>query len=386
MTILGIFINNEIRTGANRRYLELLEGLAERGNTVRVIMNSFLDYQPEYFEKISIPVRYTRHRFPPVSLLLSHRIRCMGKELSKKTAGTEWIHLHSDIHLSAALFLKRKTGAKFCFAVRNDDITRAQILMKRGGPSLPERMMASFYILKKTIRERRIARHADLVAFLNDDDRNFFLSRTHGDESKTIVIPGNIGLPRFSDEWKNRNNSRNVKKLMYAGPLSVSKGFYLVLDLVFELKKRGFTSIKLYALGRTTKKSELFARVKELGLEEQVIFTGYVYPFPYFVDCDLFVYPTLYDSWGDVVMEAIFTGCPAIATSVAGPRDLLKYPELLFETGNVSQMADMVERAITDSEYYQKLRDLCASRIPELTFDWVERFETEMQEHSGARA
>ena len=31
MTILGIFINNEIRTGANRRYLELMEGLAERG-------------------------------------------------------------------------------------------------------------------------------------------------------------------------------------------------------------------------------------------------------------------------------------------------------------------------------------------------------------------
>ena len=379
MTILGIFMNNEIRTGANRRYLELLEGLAQRGNTVRVIMNSYLAYQPEHFEKICIPIRYKRHQFPPLSLLVSRRIRRMRNDLLHTIDGIDWIHLHSDINLSAALYLKKLTGAKFCFAVRNDDITRAHILMKMGGRSFFEKIQTSFYIVKKKIRERRIARSAELVAFLNDDDRQFFLSRTHGEAAKTIVIPGNIGLPRFTEEWKNKNKSLSVKKLVYAGPLSISKGFYLVLDLLFELKKRGFTSIKLHALGRTAKKSKLFARVKKLGLEDQVIFTGYVYPFPYFVECDLFVYPTLYDSWGDVVMESIFAGCPAIATSIAGPRDLLKYPELLFETGNVSQMADMVERVITDSDYYQKIRDLCASRIPELTFDWVERFETEMK-------
>ena len=109
MTILGIFINNEIRTGANRRYLELMEGLAERGNTVRVLMNTHLDYKPVHFERIAIPVDYTRKKFPPASLLLFFKLRAMKREILKKVAGTEWIHIHSDMNLLAALYLKKRT-------------------------------------------------------------------------------------------------------------------------------------------------------------------------------------------------------------------------------------------------------------------------------------
>jgi len=141
----------------------------------------------------------------------------------------------------------------------------------------------------------------------------------------------------------------------------------------------GRTGISMYVLGRTNNKSEVFREIKKRNLDSMFIFTGYVNPFPYFADCDLMVYPTLYDAWPDAVLEAMYTGCPAIASAVGGLPDLLKYPELLFESGNVTQMADMVERAITDPDYYQQLRNLCASRVPELTFDWVERFEAEMQ-------
>ena len=385
MTILGIFINNEIRTGANRRYLELMEGLAERGNTVRVLMNTHLDYKPVHFERIAIPVDYTRKKFPPASLLLFFKLRAMKREILKKVAGTEWIHIHSDMNLSAALYLKKRTRAKLFYAVRCNDITRARILMKQGGYSVPEKIASLVYIQKKKSREKKIARHAERITFMNHDDRNHFISRTHVAEQKTSVIPGNIGLPRFTEEWKEKNASNRVQKLVYAGALSASKGFYLLLDLLLELRKRGYPYIKLYALGRTAGKNDLFAHIKDLGLGDQIIFTGYVNPFSHFAESDLFVYPTLYDAWGDVVMEAMYTGCPAIASAVGGLPDLLKYPELLFEPGNVSHMADMVERAITDPEYYQQLRNLCASRVPELTFDWVERFEAEMKGTQGER-
>jgi len=385
MTILGIFINNEIRTGANRRYLELMEGLAERGNTVRVLMNTHLDYKPVHFERIAIPVDYTRKKFPPASLLLFFKLRAMKREILKKVAGTEWIHIHSDMNLSAALYLKKRTRAKLFYAVRCNDITRARILMKQGGYSVSEKIASLVYIQKKKSREKKIARHAERITFMNHDDRNHFISRTHVAEQKTSVIPGNIGLPRFTEEWKEKNASNRVQKLVYAGALSASKGFYLLLDLLLELRKRGYPYIKLYALGRTAGKNDLFAHIKDLGLGDQIIFTGYVNPFSHFAESDLFVYPTLYDAWGDVVMEAMYTGCPAIASAVGGLPDLLKYPELLFESGNVTQMADMVERAITDPDYYQQLRNLCASRVPELTFDWVERFEAEMKGTQGER-
>ena len=342
-------------------------------------MNTHLDYKPVHFERIAIPVDYTRKKFPPASLLLFFKLRAMKREILKKVAGTEWIHIHSDMNLLAALYLKKRTKAKLFYAVRCNDITRARILMKQGGYSVPEKIASLVYIQKKKSREKKIARHAERITFMNHDDRNHFVSRTHVAEQKTSVIPGNIGLPRFTEEWKEKNASNRVQKLVYAGALSASKGFYLLLDLLLELRKRGYPYIKLYALGRTAGKNDLFAHIKDLGLGDQIIFTGYVNPFSHFAESDLFVYPTLYDAWGDVVMEAMYTGCPAIASAVGGLPDLLKYPELLFESGNVTQMADMVERAITDPEYYQQLRNLCASRVPELTFDWVERFETEMK-------
>ncbi len=386
MIILGVFINNEIRTGANRRYLELMEGLAQRGNTVRVIMNSYLDYKPAHFERISVPVRYTRKQLFPVSLLLLLGLRGMKRDFFDKIADTEWIHIHGDMNLPGALYLKRKTGASLCYAVRCNDITRAGILIKKGGYTLREKLTARLFILKKKSRERQIARHAERIIFMNHDDLAHFLRRTGCDKARTSIVPGNIGLPRFTDEWKGKNLSTGVKHLVYAGSLSVSKGFNVLLGMLAELKARGYTEITLSALGRTGNTERLTELVRKMGLEAQVVFTGYVNPFPYFAESDLFVYPTLYDAWGDVVMEAMFTGCPAIASAIGGLPDLLKYPELLFESGNIGQMADMVERAITDREYYQRLRDLCASRIPELTFDWVERVEAVMHNAGVPRA
>ena len=385
MIILGIFINNEIRTGANRRYLELMESLAVRGNTVRVLMNTYLDYQPVHFEKISVPVNYTRKRFPPASLVLFFKLRSMKREILKRTAGTEWIHIHSDMNLSAALYLKKKTGAKLFYAVRCNDITRARILAKHCGYSAKDKTGAFFYILKKAYREKKIARHAERITIQNEGDRNIFLERTGCPATKTVVIPGKIGSKRFLPEWNNKNKSDKVKNLVYVGPLAASKGFHSVIQLMEELKKRGYSGIKMYVLGRTNNKSDIFREIKNRNLENMFIFTGYVNPFSYFADSDLMVYPTLYDAWPDAVLEAIYTGCPAIASAVGGLPDLLKYPELLFEPGNISQMTDMVERAINDKEYYHHLRSLCASRVPELTFDWVGQFETAMSGYGELR-
>jgi hypothetical protein len=69
MNILGLYLLKQIRTGGDRRYLELMEGLAERGNTVVVIMNEYFDYTPRYIKRINLPIQYTYRGFPPASYL-----------------------------------------------------------------------------------------------------------------------------------------------------------------------------------------------------------------------------------------------------------------------------------------------------------------------------
>ncbi|MDR3343232.1 MAG: glycosyltransferase [Treponema sp.] len=54
-------------------------------------------------------------------------------------------------------------------------------------------------------REKQVARYAELITVQNTIDTNRFLERTGCSESKTVVIPGNIGLPRCTSEYANKN-------------------------------------------------------------------------------------------------------------------------------------------------------------------------------------
>jgi len=379
MVILGIYANKQIRTGANRRYLELMEGLGKRGNTVRVLMSPVLEYQPMYFQRVDIPVRYNSTMALPISIRTYMAVLSMRSKLTSQLSDTECIHIHSDMYLKTALFLKKRLHATVFYAVRCDDITRAKILIKHAGYSWIEKILSFFYIHgKKKWREQAISRQADRITFLNTNDLTHFIERTGCDKHKTCVIPGNIGPPRFTPDWKLKNKSSQVTKIVYVGSISVSKGFFVLIDVMAELRRRGYDTLKLVALGRVDPDDVVFDLVRKNGLSEQVIFPGYVQPFPYLIDCDLFVYPTFYDAWGDVVMESLYAGCPAIASNIGGLPELLQYEELLFPPASKTAIVDMIERMILNPDYYQRVRTLCSSRIEELTFDWIERIEEEM--------
>ncbi len=59
MKIIGLFLNNEIRTGGHTRYLELLSGIGEKGHIVTLYKNSFLERNVDHVSTINVPFLYT---------------------------------------------------------------------------------------------------------------------------------------------------------------------------------------------------------------------------------------------------------------------------------------------------------------------------------------
>ncbi|MDR0644670.1 MAG: glycosyltransferase [Treponema sp.] len=382
MTILGIFLINEIRTGGDRRYLELLELLAERGNRIFVIMNIFLNYTPKHLTQIKLPVKYVRHRFPPASFLFCESIKKNLAFIKNKMGNMQkidFIHIHGDIYLKSAIFLKKVLQVPLFYASRCNDVDRARILRAKGGLSLKEYLFSLVYELVNRSRERQIARFADLATFQNAIDRDIFVKRTKYRIEKIIVIPGNIGLPRCKPKWENKNTSEKVQTLVYIGSLSPSKGFLDLLKALAELKERGFGGLRCYILGRTENTGQTKRFIETLNIQEMVTFEGFQDPFPYLARCDMLVYPTLYDAYPDTALEALHTGCPVIGSRVGGLPDLLKYPELLFETGDIQEIADRIEKCIREPKFYQCIRRLCAARTEAHHFDWAAQFEMAMK-------
>jgi glycosyltransferase involved in cell wall biosynthesis len=387
MTILGIYLINQIRTGGDRDYLELLEALAQRGNRVFVIFNSFLAYKPLFFTPIDLPVEYKRHHLPPASYIFKksikkHFSRIAGTLQTKGVSTIDFVHIHGDIYLKSAIFLKNHLRAPLFYASRCDDIDRARILRNHGVLSPKEYLFSFLVNTINHFRERQIAKYAGLVTFINNYDKSRFILRTKYPESKISIITNHIGLPRCTDEYKNRNKSTAVKNLIYVGSLSASKGLWELLQALSLLISKGYDFLHCYILGRTENIKQTLQLIENYKLKDFISIEGYQSPFPYFAKCDLFVNPTLYDSFSNATAESLHTGCPVIASAVGGLPDLLKYPELLFESGNIDEIADRVERCIIDNTFYQHIRSLCAERAEVHRFDWAECFEKAMTDYS----
>jgi glycosyltransferase involved in cell wall biosynthesis len=295
----------------------------------------------------------------------------------------QFIIIFGDTQLKSALYLKKKLGLPLFYAFRANDIDRAHVMRNHGGLGMGDFLFSLLYEPVNRHREKKVARHAELITFQNAIDRDCFLRRTKCSAKKTVVIPGNIGS-WYGPEWEDRNCSSEVRKIVYIGLLSSGKGFWELLKALEILKKRGYGFLKCYALGRLENTDPVLKLIKKLCIEEMVFLEGFKDPFPYLADCDLLVYPTLYDAFPNTVLEALHTGCPVIASAVGGIPDLLDHEELLFKSADIDQMADKIEQCITDKDFYKKIRMLCAERTAVHRFDWAERFESAMQKYLAA--
>jgi glycosyltransferase involved in cell wall biosynthesis len=362
-----------------------MEEIAKHGHTVFVVLNSYFDYKPIYIKKIGVPIKYVRHRFPPASYLFKKNLQKylskIKQYISSYNVTPEFIHIHGDTHLKAALFLRKKLRLPLFYAFRCNDIDRAHILRKSKTLTISEYLFSVIYEPVNRYREKQVAQFAELITFQNRADTEVFLKRTGSDRKKTVIIPGNIGLPRCTPDWKDKNKSQNVKKILYIGSLDPSKG---ILDLLKSMKiliTKGFSFLQCYILGRTENMETTLALIHKLDIIQNIHIEGFTSPFPYLADCDLMIYPTLYDAFPDTVLEALHIGCPVIASSVGGLPDLLVYPELLFKSGNISEIADKIELCITDTAFYHKIREFCSQRSNAYHFDWAEQFEKAMKDY-----
>ena len=84
---------------------------------------------------------------------------------------------------------------------------------------------------------------------------------------------------------------------------------------------------KLIILGEGPSRSSLEALVKQLDLEESVSLPGFMIdPYPWFRSADLFVLSSLWEGFGNVIVEALECGLPVISTDCpGGPAEILDY-------------------------------------------------------------
>ena len=174
----------------------------------------------------------------------------------------------------------------------------------------------------------RIAKHTNwyynaVDAVITPSEASYKWLRRHSVETPITVVP--TGTPRrlFLDRAECRSAlglSPDLRAMLYVGRLAREKN----LGVLFEMAARAFAvdpSLRLWLVGDGPYRSECAQVVRRLGIGDRVRFVGYVPRAEvdrYYAAADLFVFPSITETQGLVVQEAMSYGLPAVAVMGGG--------------------------------------------------------------------
>jgi glycosyltransferase involved in cell wall biosynthesis len=159
--------------------------------------------------------------------------------------------------------------------------------------------------------------------------------------------------------------------VLSVGSLEPGKNRMTLLKAFAELRRRGVVQKLVVAGQRAWRFDADLGLAEELGLKDQVIFTGYVaaedMPALYNA-ADLFVFPSLYEGFGLPVVEAMACGVPVVASNVSSIPEVAGDAALLVDPRDNSALCDAMERALKDGELRSSLRQRGLEQAA--TFSW----------------
>jgi glycosyltransferase involved in cell wall biosynthesis len=136
--------------------------------------------------------------------------------------------------------------------------------------------------------------------------------------------------------------------------LETRKGHkFLIEALKKVIEERKGYSLKLLIIGEGNKRENLESHVKELNLENKVIFTGYRENIEELMAImDIFVLTSLREGLPRVLVQAAAVGMPSIAFNVDGVPEIIEdnHNGFLVKVGDVKQLTKRIIKYIDHKE------------------------------------
>ena len=117
--------------------------------------------------------------------------------------------------------------------------------------------------------------------------------------------------------------------MFFVGRMELQKGAHLLVESAPRVLSQ-FPQAKFILAGTGGMENSLRRRVYELGLYDKVWMAGFI-PDPdrdkLYKIADVSVFPSLYEPFGIVALEAMAAGSPVVVTDVGGLREVVKHNE-----------------------------------------------------------
>lgn len=184
----------------------------------------------------------------------------------------------------------------------------------------------------------------------------------------------NESLELVSQESQLKFSELKRPVFLFVGSIVPRKGVRCLLEACQLLKKAGFRSFSVLLVGDGPQQTELRDFTQQHQLEDCVTWVGrvnYDDIGTYFHHADVFVLPTLEDTWGMVVLEAMLMGKVVLCSTGAGTAELIVNGEngYRFSPNQPQELAAAMQRLIEDPSQLpamaQRSKDIMTAYSPE---------------------
>lgn len=193
-----------------------------------------------------------------------------------------------------------------------------------------------------------------------------------------VHLAGNpIFRPMHSNEYEHIYNQYSLpeKYILYVGTVEPRKNLITLIKAFSQMKRQSGAKEKLVIVGaKGWKYSPIFKLIKELKVENEIIFTGYVNDkdlVAIYNGASCFILPSIYEGFGLPILEAMQCGIPVIGSNVSSIPEVIGDAGLLVNPMDVNQWSESIGEAITNPLLHEELKIKSLERAKLFTWEKV---------------
>jgi phosphatidylinositol alpha 1,6-mannosyltransferase len=188
------------------------------------------------------------------------------------------------------------------------------------------------------------------ILFAPNEELCRMLERTTG--RPCFLMPRGVDTEWFSPMHRTREDGDRCVVLGYVGRLSVEKNVALLARVERELAAMGLDDVRFLIVGHGSEEASLRRDLKKAE------FAGVLRGAPLaraYANMDVLVFPSHTDTFGNVVLEALASGVPAVVTPDGGPKFTVRDGETGFVTGD-DRFAEAIAALARDRARLEAMR------------------------------
>ena len=196
---------------------------------------------------------------------------------------------------------------------------------------------------------------------------------------KINVIPNGIDLKIYQGidrdyDFRRKYARDNEKIILFLGRLVYEKGIQNLIAAMPKILSH-YNDVKLVIGGKGGMMDQLKRQAKNLGIEDKVYFTGYVSGKnvqKLYKCADVAVFPSTYEPFGIVALEAMLAGVPTVVSDVGGLNEIVSHgvDGMKSYAGNPNSIADSILSLLFDSKLCNTVSKNAKAKV-KAEFSWT---------------